>query len=112
MQCCLDWTEHVANKLQTDIIYLDFAKAFDSVIFSKLLCKLEYYGISGQTLNWITNFLYQRKQQVRVGDSLSTVTSVTSGVPLGSVLGPVLFIVFINDLCNYVRNYAITKLFC
>ena len=70
---------------------MDLAKAFDSVVHSKLLSKLVFYGFSGKIINWISSFLSDRTQVVCVGSSVSESKCVLSGVPQGSVLGPVLF---------------------
>jgi len=90
---------------------LDYAKAFDSVDHSKLLAKLSYYGVSGSVLIWIEKFLINRCHCVRVGNVLSEYADVVSGVVQGGVLGPVLFIVFINDMCNCIPGSTVLQLF-
>jgi len=90
-------------------VYVDFSKAFDSVTHTKILDKLAAYGISGCLLRWIENFLYNRTHQTRVGKSLSSVAELMSGIVQGSGLGPLLFLVYINDLINHLKKFGVSQ---
>jgi hypothetical protein len=102
-----DFAKALDQGKQVDAIVMDFSKAFDKVPHERLLHKCEYYGIKGNTLKWIRAFLSGRTQRVILDGESSDSAGVRSGVPQGTVLGPVLFLLFINDLPDYTKGSTV-----
>ena len=99
-----EWSEALDQGNNVDCIYFDFRKAFDTVAHKRLYNKLKSYGITDPFLGWIQNFLKERTQRVMINGTASAWEKVTSGIPQGSVLGPILFIIYINDIVEEISS--------
>ena len=107
LECFNDWTLYLQDRHQVVIVYIDFSKAFDVVSHNKLFTRLQSYGISGTLLSWLQKFFTGRTQCTKIGAVLSHITDVISGVIQGSVLGPLMFLTFVNELAELLANCGI-----
>jgi len=103
--------EALDKNKQTNILYLGFAKAFDIVDHVILIEKLKWYGVTGQLLDWFSDYLKDRSQRVVIDGAASERLPVSSGVPQGSLGGPLLFVIFINDLPDVIHEQTSTALY-
>ena len=101
-----DWSKYYDENKQIDTVYLNIKKAFDTVPHRRLLLKLKKYGIEGNILKWIEDFLKERRQRVVLNGKYSSWKKVISGIPQGSVLGPVLFIIYVNDMPDSLNSFC------
>ena len=100
-----------ANGKEADVIYLDFTKAFDKVSHLALTRKLSLFGITGQLQRWLTSYLYARNQRVTLQGTYSDWLEISSGVPQGSILGPLLFLAHIDEMPGHIKHNSQLTLF-
>jgi len=103
----------VNDKHGVTVVYIDFSRAFDTVSQRKLIeARLTSYGIGGNLLNWLRNFLSERTHQTKIGSAESSIAKLLSGVIQGSGVGPLLFLTYINELIDIMESCGVTiKLF-
>ena len=98
-----DWLYNMADELFTAICSFDIKKCFDTIDHEIILKKMEYYGFQIHTIEWFKSYLLNKQQLVSCHDELSSKSTLETGVPQGSVLGPILFIVYVNDLNRHIH---------
>ncbi|PJE78200.1 hypothetical protein CI610_02867 [invertebrate metagenome] len=94
------------EKKHTCIIFCDISKAFDRVWHRGLITKLKSYGFTGELIKWLENYLSNRKQKVFINNSFSSLSTIKAGVPQGSILGPLLFLIYINDIADFLESVS------
>ena len=104
LTCYNDWVSSRNTSTPTDIVFLDLTKAFYLVRYQRLLLKLEGYGMAGNLLQWFRNFSTNRQQRVVVRGTTSSWSSIRSGVPQGTILGPILFLIYVNDISSKISS--------
>ena len=104
LTCLHLWLISNSEKVPTSVVYTDISKAFDSVVHSKLISVIKSYKVCPLLINWIANFLQDRSQQVILNNTLSAPCHITSGVPQGSVLGPLLFLIYMDDITHCAEH--------
>jgi len=111
LECLSDWTLALDNHQSVTVSYIDYSNAFDTVCWSKLLHKLGRFGICGNLLKWIGELLSNRTQCVRVGSTVSNPKQLTSSVVQGSVLGSLLFLLYVDDVVSLFNHGIVCKLY-
>ena len=104
IQAVHDWANTINDKGQTDVLFLDFSKAFDTVPHKRQMMKLRNYGIDGKTNTWIAALLQDRRQRVMINGTGSSWSPVLSGVPQGTVIVPILFLIYTNDIATGINS--------
>ena len=100
LECFYAWWKAYDEGTLNDILYLDFSKAFDVISHSKFIHKLKYFNFCNPAVSWLAAFLLDRTQAAKFNQSISSSARVTSGAPEGSVIGPLIFVLYVNDLSS------------